>query len=81
MWQTVPHHSYHVKMFSLIFYFILFLCFQGEGVRGKDGYGGMGRCVELECMMGNSQRINKNFSKVWTVHLSTCDACDWSRCK
>lgn len=43
MWHTVPHHSYHVEMFFLIFYFILILCFEGEVIKVEDGYGGMGR--------------------------------------
>jgi hypothetical protein len=40
------HHNYPVQIFFLIFilfYFILFLSFEGEVARVYDDYGGMGR--------------------------------------
>lgn len=53
MWNTVPRHSYHVK----IFYYFLLIMFEGQVVRVDNGYEGMGRLVELKCMLQNSQKI------------------------
>jgi hypothetical protein len=45
------------------FYFLYFVFFWREVARAEGSYGGMGRWVQLGCVMWNSERIKKKFER------------------
>ena len=52
--QLPPQDVFYVSLLFFVFFW------QGEVTRAEGRYEGVRGCVQVGCMMGNSQGINKN---------------------